>query len=287
VIETRTAVRNVPIRAREWEALLDLDDTEAVEVDGGEMALVQLDGQFQLLFSFETNEIMKAAFNPMWDVLKKKLKGYQTPYLRCDLVSFPVREWIDHMLDEADFVPFSAWIEMEHRSPADLVPPDPLAGVTIRKATPADWARIVEIESDAYGQYSDGADVTRERLQGALWTGLIEVDGHAVAYAVNAPVEGRGGRILSAAVAPEAWGRGLGAVIVQAAGYQLASAGARLLVLLARPDIPRSIETARAAGFRPGRGGSEFRRSLDERANAARRRARHVDGMKVRFGEWR
>ena len=51
MIETRTAVRNVPMKPRDWEALLDRDDTEAVEVDGGEMALVMRDSQLRLLCS--------------------------------------------------------------------------------------------------------------------------------------------------------------------------------------------------------------------------------------------
>jgi ribosomal protein S18 acetylase RimI-like enzyme len=287
VLEQRVAVRNTPMPSREWETLLDLDDTEAVEVDGGEMAIVARDGQLHLMFAFDSNEVMKAAFNPMWDALRPKLRRYRMPYLRCDLVSFPVREWIDHMLDEADFVPFAAWIEMEHRSPGDIVPPEAPAGVTIRRASAVDHDRICEIEAEAYGDCSDGVEVTRARLEQAAWAGVLEEDGVVIAYAVNgAPVDGVG-RVLSAAVASDARGRGLGATVLQAAAYQLASAGVRRVMVLSRPDIPRSVETARAAGFRPGRSGSEFRRSLDEKANRARRHERHVQGMKVRFGEWR
>ncbi len=287
VLEARTAVRNVPIKPREWERLLDLDDTEAVEVDGGEMAFVLRDGQLHLMFAFDSNEIMKAAFNPMWAALKPKLRRYQVPYLRLDLVSFPVREWIDHMLDEADFLPFAEWIDMEHREPSDVLPPEAPAGIVIRKAAAKDAPRILEIESEAYDEYSDSPEVMRTRLDGALWSGVLEEDGTVVAYAVNAEPEDGIGRILSAAVAPEARGRGLGRVIVQTAAYQLAASGSRQLAVLARPDIPHSIETARAVGFRPGRSGTEFRRLLDEKANAARRKQRHVEGMKVRFGEWR
>ncbi len=173
-IETRTAVRNTPVKPRDWEALLDLDDTTAVEVDGGEMALVMRDGQLHLMFSFETNEVMKAAFIPMWSALKPKLKQYKVPYARFDLVAFPVREWIDHMLDEADFLSFAEWIEMEHRETSDLTPPEPPAGVTIRKAGAADEARIVAIEAEAYDTHSDGAEVTRARIASSSWTGVLE-----------------------------------------------------------------------------------------------------------------
>lgn len=288
IIETRTAVRNTPIKPREWEALLDLDDTEAVEVDGGELALVTRDGQLHLMFAFDTNEVMKAAFNPMWAALKPRLKQFKAyPYTRFDLVAFPVREWIDHMLDEADFLPVGVWIEMEQRAAAEVAPPEAPDGMRIRRATEADGDRIAAIEADAYGEYSDGAVVTAARLADAPWTGVIEEDGEVVAYAINAAVEGTSGRTLSLGVAEEARGQGLGRVMLQAATYQLAAAGARRVNVVAWPDVPGSVETARAIGFRPGMSGTEFRRSLDEQANQARRHSRHVEGMKVRFGEWR
>ncbi len=288
IIGTRTAVRNTPIKPREWEALLDLDDTEAVEVDGGEMALVTRNGQLHLMFAFDSNEVMQAAFNPMWDALKPRLKRFKTaPYLRFDLVAFPVREWIDHMLDEADFILIGGWIEMEHRDPSEITPPEPPPGVTIRKATAADAARIGEIEAESYAEFSDGPEVTSGRLASAPWAGVLEEDGEVIAYAINSEVASGIGRTLSLGVAAEARGRQLGQTMLQAAAYQLAASGARRLAVLARPDVPGSIDTARGIGYRPGNSGTEFRRSLDERANLERRQQRHVQGMKVRFGEWR
>lgn len=288
IIETRAAVRNTPVKPRDWEDILDDDGTEAVEVDGGEMALTVRDGQLHLMFAFDSNEVMKAAFNPMWAALQPKLKRFKAyRYCRFDLVAFPVREWIDHMLDEADFLLQGGWTEMEHRDPADITPPEPPAGVTIRRATPADLDRILEIEVASYGAFSDGAEVTTARFEAAPWTGVFEEDDEVVAYAINAEVEGGVGRTLSLGVAPEARGRGLGSTMLQAAAYQLAATGGRRLVATARPDVPGSIDAARRLGYRPGHSGTEFRRSLDERANKARRQQRHVQGMKVRFGEWR
>jgi ribosomal protein S18 acetylase RimI-like enzyme len=288
ILQTQSAVvRNVPMRPRDWQRLLDLDDTEAVEVDGGEMALVMQDGQLHLLFSFETNEVMKAAFNPMWAALQPQLQQYPVPYVKFDLVSFPMRAWIDQMLDEADFLPFAEWIDMEHLELGDVRPPEAPGGVKIRRATAKDHARILAIEQEAYGDHADGPEAMRPRLKSAGWVGVLEEGGEVVGYAVNAEPEDGVGRILSAAVASEARGRGLGQVIVGAAAYQLASRDARQALVRARPDIPRSVETARAVGFRAGRSGVELRRSLDEAANAARREQRHIDGMKVRFGNWR
>lgn len=288
IIKTRAAVRNTPVKPRDWEAILDDDATEAVEVDGGEMALTVRDGQLHLMFAFDSNEVMKAAFNPMWAALKPKLKRYRSyEYCRFDLVAFPVREWIDHMLDEADFLLQGGWTEMEHRDPGDLTPPEPPAGVTIRRATPADLPRILEIEAGSYGPFSDGPEVTSARFEAAPWTGVLVDDAQVIAYAINAPVEGAVGRTLSLGVASEARGGQLGSTMLQAAAFQLAATGARRAVAVARPDVPGSVDTARRLGYRPAHSGTEFRRSLDERANKERRDQRHIQGMKVRFGEWR
>jgi GNAT superfamily N-acetyltransferase len=280
-------VRNVPVRARAWQQLLDAETTEAVESEGGEMAIAFVEGQLQLFFAFETMEAMKAAFRAMWDALHEELQEIDLPYLRFDLVQFPVREWIDPMLDEVGFVPFGEWMELEHRELADLVPPEAPGGVRIRRATEADFDRIVAIEEDSYEDFADGEEATRARLESAAWAGVLEEDGEVIGYAINGAVEGGVGRILSSAVAAEQWGRGLGVVMLQAAAFQIASQGARQAVVRGRPSIPRSVPTAVAAGFRPGRSGTEFRRSLDEEEIAERRRKRQYDGVKARFGNWR
>ena len=284
---TQPVVRNTPMRAREWQRLLALADTEAVETDGGEMALVRHDGQVHLYFAFASTEELKAAFGPMWEALRPSLATLDVPYIRFELVAFPVREWIDPLLDEADFVEFGEWLELEHPTVADVVPPEFPSDVRMRRATPADHDRIVAIETEAYGEFADGELAMRARLADAAWSGVLETDGGVVAYALNsAPSEGVG-RIVSTAVHPSAWGRGLGRLVVQAAAYQLASVEAGRAVVRGRPDSPRSVETAVAAGFRPGTAGIEFRRPLDEAAIAARRHDRQVQGMKVRFGDWR
>jgi ribosomal protein S18 acetylase RimI-like enzyme len=167
------------------------------------------------------------------------------------------------------------------------MPPEPPEGVTIRRASAADLPRILEIEADSYGPFSDGPEVTSARFEAAPWSGVLVEDGEVIAYAINAAVEGNIGRTLSLGVGPEVRGRQLGSTMLQAAAYQLAATGARRLAAVARPDVPGSIDAARRLGYRPGSSGTEFRRSLDERANKERRDQRHIQGMKVRFGEWR
>ena len=69
---------------------------------------------------------------------------------------------------------------------------------------------------------------------------------------------------MSSAIAVDAQGRQLGQVMLQAATYQLAAAGARQTVVRARPDVPRSVPTPIAVGYRPGRSGFELRRPMDD-----------------------
>jgi GNAT superfamily N-acetyltransferase len=209
------------------------------------------------------------------------------PYVKLDLVAFPVREWLDPMLDMHGFFPFPEWMDLEHRAVSEVVPPEVPAGVSIRRATPEDFDRIVEIEADAYGDAADGEEATRMRLEDAAWVGVLVEADEVIGYAINGAPENGSGRVLSVAVAPEAWGRKLGAVILQAATYQLGAAGARQAIVRARPDVPRSLPTAVAVGYRPGRSGFELRRTTDEAAIAARLAERQVAGVKVRFGRWR
>lgn len=282
------AIRNAPIRPREWQRVLDLPDTEAVEVDGGEMALVMQDGQLHLMFAFESNELLQTAFNPMWESLKEKLTSYPVGYVKLDLVAFTVREWLDPMLDMHGFLPAPEWMDLEHRSLSEVVPPEVPAGLSIRRATPADFDRIVAIEADAYGEAADGPEATRARLAAAAWVGVLVEGDQVVGYAINTAPDGpqQIGRVVSCAIDPDAWGRKLGAVMLQAATYQLASAGAKQAIVRGRPDVPRSLPTAIACGYRPGRSGFELRRTLDEAAIAERLAQRAHDGVKVRFGRW-
>ena len=153
---------------------------------------------------------------------------------------------------------------------------------------PTTIAPSLEIEADSYGECADRPEVTRARLESALWIGVLEEAGQVVAYAIGA-LEGNLGRTLSAAVTPEASAGvvGLGAIIVQAGAYQLAAAGARQLTVLARPDI-RGLSRRRVlSDSAQAAAAANFDAHSNERSNAARRRQRHVDGMKVRFGEWR
>jgi GNAT superfamily N-acetyltransferase len=159
--------------------------------------------------------------------------------------------------------------------------------VRLRRATAADADRIAAIEAQAYAPLADGERATRARLAAAGWTGVLEADGTVAGYAINAPPAGGAGLVQSLGVATDARGRGFGRLLLTAAAYQLATTGARRALVRARPDLPRSTETAVAAGFRAGRSAVEFRRTLDEAAIAARLEERQVQGMKVRFGEWR
>lgn len=282
------AIRNVPMRPREWERLMDLPDTQSLRTAGADMALVMQGGQLHLMFAFESQEALTAAFNPMWNALHEGLDEYNVPYVKLDLVAFTNREWLDNMLDAAGFEAFPEWMDLEHRSLADVTPPELPEGISIRRATAADFDRIVSIEDDAYYDCADGEVATRARLEAASWVGVLVEDGEVIGYAINAAPDAQGiGRVVSCAIDSEHWGRKLGQVMLGAATYQLAASGAKQAVVRARPDVPRSLPTAVACGYKPGRSGFELRRTTDDQAILDRIEERRVAGVKVRFGRWR
>ena len=286
--QTEVGVRNAPIRPREWERLLAQPDTVALRTAGAEMALVMQSGQLHLMFAFESTEVLTTAFNTMWNALHDDLPQFKdrVPYAKLDLVQFTVREWLDPMLDMAGFLPAPEWMDLEHRAMSEVVPPEVPEGLRIRRATPDDFERIAEIESDSYGESADGPEATRARLEAAAWTGVLVEGDEVIGYAINDAPENGIGRVVSCAIAAEAWGRELGKVMLGAATYQLSSVEARQAVVRARPDVPRSLPTAVAVGYRPGRSGFELRRTLDDDAIARRLEERRVAGVKVRFGNW-
>lgn len=286
-IERRALVANVPLQAAERDALLNDLDSMVVETDGGEMALTVQGGQLRLHYAFDTSERMKLAFWPMWRPLHAQLPAYGQPYVAIDLVQIPNRRWIEPLLEEADYERFGEWIEMEHIEVRELAPPVFPDGTRMRKAKKADHRRIIALASDAYDEYAAGDYALKSWLESADWAGVLEEDGAIVAYAITSKAAGGVARVLSCGVDPGARGRGLGALVLQAAAYQIAHQGARKAILRVYPASPRAVETATSVGFEAGRRGIEWRRLVDEAEIARRKEERRVTGMKVRFGKWR
>lgn len=279
--------RNIRRTIDEWEALLDADGAIAVETEVGEMALVPADGQLRLHYAFDSLEAMKQVWHSMFEALRPRILELGYPYLAIDLVEHPNRRWIEALLAENDFAPLGEWLEFAHHDIRELEPPAISDGLTMRRGGEADREAAIAIEAAASGDFTDGATALRARLDGGCWLGVLDRGGEPVAFAINAPVEGAQGRVLSCAVAPAEQGKGLGKTILGAAGYQLASAGARTALVRVRPEIPQGARVARAVGFRVGRRGVELRRDSDEAVLAARRDDQRIRNMRVRFGGWR
>ena len=280
--------RNVPRGINEWEELLDDESTDAVETDVGEMALVRRREQLQLHYAFDSLEAMKRVWHAMFEQLRPRIAESGYPYLQIDLVQLPNRRWVEALLAENDFEPLGDWLEFAHNDVRELEPPEIPDGLTMRRGTPADNDALVAIEGAAYGEHSDGATATRTRLEDAAWVGVLERDGTPVAYALNGAVEGATGEVISCAVGPDGQGAGLGKVILRAATFQLASAGARTVTVRVRPAIPQGARIAQAIGFRVGTRGVELRRDTDEALLAERRASRTGARLAhVRFGKWR
>jgi len=282
------ALRNVQMKPREREALLATPGVFAIQSDHGEVILAMEEGQQRLYWGFQTIEGMRQDFPPMWAEALQRIDRDEVDYVATDVSGLPTREWLDPLLKDADFKFFAEWMEMMNPElDADTVPEFP-DGVTMRKAGDGDLERAYEIWTEAYGDLADGP-ATFDWLTGeAAWAGVLEdADGDVVAFAFNSAVERGEGRILAAAVAPEAWGNGYGQLILSAAAYQLAASDAIKATIKVRPDIKQSLRVCSSLGFKHARAGLEYRRITDEEAIAQEREDRRVAGVKARFGTWR
>lgn len=280
-------IRNVPMRPRAWRALLETPGATVVDADQGTLALVPEHGELHLYWAFDSMEDMRQLFAEMFEELRPEFTAANVDYVVLDLVEVHGKEWLGPILNDSDFEFFAEWLTMTHPALDPNVVPEFPDGVTMRLAKPADHDRVRELWAEAYGELADGPLAIADAVERASWIGVLEAGGEIVAFAANGEVAEAEGRILTAAVAPEARHEGYGKLALAAAAYQLTTQDARAASVIARPDIPFALRTASSLGFRPGRGGLEYRRTTDEDAIREKREAARVRGVKARFGGWR
>ncbi|MSQ31070.1 MAG: GNAT family N-acetyltransferase [Dehalococcoidia bacterium] len=280
-------LRNMPLRPRAWQTLVDIPDALHVSNDDGEIILVPERGQLRLYWAFLDQEAMRASFPEMFEAVRTDITADRAEYVAMDISGLPDREWLNPLLTDADFKFFAEWMEMVHPGLDPAVVPEFPAGVRMRRAQDADIERMRAIWLDAYGALGDGERTIDALVEEAEWAGVLEAGGAIVGLALNGAVVRGEGQILTAAVAPEHWGHRYGKLIVAAAAYQLASREALHASIRVRPDITQSLRMCAELGFRHARAGLEYRRDVDEAAIAAARTARRVAGVKARFGNWR
>jgi ribosomal protein S18 acetylase RimI-like enzyme len=287
-LETPTPqIRNMPLRPRAWNALLETPGASVIDAEGGTLALIPERGELHLYWAFSSTEHMRQLFGEMFEELRPEFTTDATDYVVLDLVEVHGKEWLDPILHDAAFDFFAEWLTMTHPSlDPNAIPTFP-DGVKMRLAKAADSDRVHELWTEAYGELSDGPRAIDTALASASWIGVMEEGGEIVAFAANGEIVESEGRILTAAVAPEARRRGYGKLALAAAAYQLTTQGARAATVIGRPDVPFALRTASSLGFRPGRGGLEYRRPTDEDAIREQREAARVRGVKARFGGWR
>jgi ribosomal protein S18 acetylase RimI-like enzyme len=280
-------MRNVPMSARDWEELVNTSGVTSISSDVGDLAIIHENGELALYWQFETLDDMRLHFQPMFDELRPEIAEADVDFITMDLVQVRERDWLRPLLDDASFEFFAEWLDMTHPGldPDDI--PEFPEDVTMRKAGDDDVERMFEIWQAAYGELAAAAGTFDFYLDNHTWAGALEQDGNIVGFAINGPVHAAEGVILDVAVAPEAWGNGYGKLLLQAAAYQLTTQDARRATIRVRPDIKPALRIATEAGFRPGQGGLEYRRTTDEALIAERKEERRKSGVKARFGKWR
>lgn len=279
--------RNAPLSARQRQALLESPGTLHLPVDEGEVIVAWVRGQQHLYWAFTGIEAMRSEFPSMWEEVTEALDR-DGDYVALDLASLPSRDWLMPILQDADFEFFAEWMDMVNPALDANTVPDFPEGVKMRKGGGADVDRLREIWTEAYGEHGDGPDTFDWIVDEAAWVGVLEnAEGNIVAFAINDEPERAEGNVLAAVVASEAWGNGYGRLVLGAATYQLATAGAVRAHIRVRPDIKNALRTCSDLGFRHELAGVEYRRSLDEAKIAADRAERRRVGVKARYGKWR
>lgn len=282
------AVKNSPLRPRERAELLSRPGTYSIEGDDGEVILAPDYGQQRLWWAFRSPEDMRRDFPRMWPEVVKHIDRDTVDYVAMDLSGLATRQWLEPLLQDADFKFFAEWMDMSNPDITSAPIPEFPDGLTMRRATDDDLDRCESIWLAAYGDLTDGVQTFEWMAQEATWVGVLEDQtGNVVAFAMDGEVERAEGQVLAATVAPEAWGNGYGELVLGAAVYALAAQDAVRATIRVRPDITQGLRICSAAGFRHQRAGLEYRRDVDEEAIAARREARRIAGVKARFGRWR
>lgn len=282
------ALKNTTLRPRERERLLEQEGAHLFESENGEVILAPVMGQQHVWWGFNSAEDMRQEFPKLWPEVLQHIDREATDYVAMDISGLPTRTWLDPILRDADFEFFAEWMEMANPDITGAAVPEFPEGVTMRKATDDDLQRFYEIWAEAYGEYGDGPATFDWLADEYTWAGALEdEDGDVVAFAMTGSVERGEGRVLAAAVAPEAWGNGYGRAVLAAATYALAAQGAVKATIRARPDVKQSLRVCSELGYRHQKGGLEYRRDTDEDAIARRREERRIAGVKARFGDWR
>ena len=280
-------LRNMPLRPRAWQALIETPGTTRVSNEDGEVLLVPERGQLRLYWAFVDIEAMRESFVDLFDAVRGDISADRAEYVAMDLVGLPDREWLNPLLRDLDFTFFAEWMEMVNPRLDPAAVPEFPDGVRMRRAQDADIDRLRTIYTEAFGRLSDGERAFDAMVEEAQWAGVLEANGEIAGFALNGEVVRGEGHILTGAVAPSQWGNGYGKLVVSAATYQLAAREALHASIKLRPDITQSLRTCAELGFRHQRAGLEYRRDVDEAAIAQARDARRIAGVKARFGNWR
>ena len=280
-------MRNTPISARDWAALIETSGTTSISGPAGDLALVRQQGELALYWQFEDLNSMREHFQPMFEELRPEIANADVDFVTMDLVQVRERDWLKPLLDDASFEFFAEWLDMTHPGLDPEAIPEFPDHLTMRRATDDDVKRMFDIWNAAYGELARAAGTFDYYLDEHSWAGVLETDGEIVGFAINGPVQAAEGVVLEVAVAPEHWGNGYGKLLLEAAVFQLTTQDARRATIRVRPDIKPSLRTCSEIGFRPGQGGLEYRRTTDEELIAQRFEEKRKAGVKARFGKWR
>ena len=279
-------VRNEPLDSRKRTNLLEQDETVHLSSPNGELILAHENGQQSLYWGFDSIDSMRKEFAVMWEEALVSVEREDIDYISMNLSQVSTRDMVLPILETASFKQFAEWIEMLH---PDLPqsPPVISSGIDMRRAGEDDLDSFEIIWSDALGDLTDGLATFDDFASRADWAGALTLDNEVVGFAFNGTSNSGDGEVLTAAIAPNHWGKGYGRELLEAALYQMGTSDHRRAVIRVRPDVRQALKICSALGMRHSAGGVEWRRSIDESEINLELEASRKAGVKARFGGWR
>lgn len=158
--------------------------------------------------------------------------------------------WMERVCAESGFTRTHAVVVLS-RARAPVPPTLPPPGVTVRTATPADYADIIATDTAAFASpWQMSGDLLQVAIERADYLTVAERDGAVVGYQLSTPSH-QGAHLARLAVLPSHQGQGLGATLLAELLDRYHRRGAREVTVNTQDTNLASLALYQRLGFLP------------------------------------